>query len=385
MQKKLLVISSLYPSTKNPVRGIFVKEQVALLTKIYDVKVIAIEFPVKLSYRQELFEDVPIFYITFPIIKKFFPSSIIMFFIFAFLPVLRVVRSWKPDFIHLHDYKHFPEAFCLKYLLDCLTIPKFLTLHNIKSKPGLLNSKYTNWIYAITQNKAYENWNCIFTVNQRLADYVANYNQNTLVIGNGLRANEYDEDCETGKLHLKIEGSFFNIISVGNLVKTKGFDLLIRAVSIINKDNDSIKLYIFGSGCEEKALRTLIKSEGQEHNIYLKGCIENTILRNLYHRFDAFVLPSWSETFGIVYLEAMYSGLAVIGVENQGLWGLFKDEEEALFVKAHDIDDLIIKINRLKTDEEYRIRIAQNAQEKVKKEYMLDQLVSRIIKRYEDE
>ena len=85
----------------------------------------------------------------------------------------------------------------------------------------------------------------------------------------------------------------------------------------------NIQLIIVGEGKDRKRLEELIKNLDLSERVILAGAIENRILRNIYTFFNLFVLASYSETFGIVFLEAMYAGLPVIGIKGEGIYGLF--------------------------------------------------------------
>jgi len=99
--------------------------------------------------------------------------------------------------------------------------------------------------------------------------------------------------------------------------------------------------------------------------------------------FDLFVLASYSETFGIVFLEAMFAGLPVIGIKNEGIFGLAEDGKQALFAEPKNSKDLALKIKLLITDQILRQEIARAGQKLVQEKYMLPELMQRVIRVYE--
>jgi len=382
MKKKLLIISSLYPNPSNPFRGIFVQEQAHFLANLYNVRVIAYEFPLTHSQTSFTDQDIDVDYIKFPAMKNFFPSSIATFPLFMRKTILRIIHDWKPDIIHVHDYAHIPGLYWLKQWLCRMDIPHYLTLHNLKSMPGTMNRSSTNWFYRCTLKKALTGWDCIFTVNSKLREIVKNYTKNCVVIGNGIHEIEAVESNEVEEVKKFIDGAEFSIISVGNLIKTKGFDHLIDAVYEINKEGIDCRVVIVGQGPEYEILNSLLKGKYLEEKIILIGAKSNRIVRSLYHCFDAFVLPSWSETFGIVYLEAMYAGLPVIGVVGQGLSGILIDGKEALFCDPQNTCSLTEKIRELIMNTDYRIQVADNGKKTVFEKYLLKDVMQKVLAQY---
>jgi len=126
-----------------------------------------------------------------------------------------------------------------------------------------------------------------------------------------------------------------------------------------------------------------VKTNNLNAEVMFLGRIENNLLRNILPLFDLFVLASYSETFGIVFLEAMFAGLPVIGIQNEGIFGLAEDGKQALFAEPQNSKDLALKIKLLLTNQILRQEIAQAGQKLVQEKYMLSELIQRVIKGYE--
>jgi glycosyltransferase involved in cell wall biosynthesis len=178
------------------------------------------------------------------------------------------------------------------------------------------------------------------------------------------------------------EGSH-KLISVGNLTPEKGFSYLIEAVNILTDKGLDLQLVIVGKGTERAALNARIRALGLGGSIWLAGGLDNHIVRNLYQHFDLFVLPSYSETFGIVFLEAMDAGLPVLGIEGQGIHGLFEEGREALFAQPRDAASLADRIARFIQEPELAAQLARAGQTRVQKDFMLPGLIGRVREVYE--
>ncbi|PTB95820.1 hypothetical protein C9994_10100 [Marivirga lumbricoides] len=116
----------------------------------------------------------------------------------------------------------------------------------------------------------------------------------------------------------EVEKQFFirkakSIICIGRLVKLKGFDLVIRAMSDIVKKFPESNLTFLGSGPEEEKLKSITKQLKLENNIHFKGMVPNPEF--YLNKTEVFILASYLEGFGNVIIEAMASGCAVIATD----------------------------------------------------------------------
>ena len=114
-----------------------------------------------------------------------------------------------------------------------------------------------------------------------------------------------------------------NIISVGRLVKQKGFERLIEVFKIFNKAFPNSRLLICGEGKDGKKLEDYVHTNKMDNNILLLGNRKDVY--SLMKSSDLFVLLSRSEAFGIVFIEAMACGLPVMGSNVDGIKEIIKD------------------------------------------------------------
>ncbi len=375
----------MYPYNQNPVSGIFVQHQVEELAKHYRVKVISTNFSFPHKVTTTLENDIEVTRIFFSVYKPYFFSSIVSYFLFA-LPVIRkIYRDWAPDIVHVHDCRHIPELLILRTWLNKLAQLQFVSLHNIRSHPEMLPNNRIKWLYKCTMGLAYRNWSGLFTVNERLRNWISPYLEDSkiTVLGNAISPTVQCQSDIFDKLSVWLSKTRYKIISVGNLVPTKGFDILIEAVNILIKQGESIQLVIIGDGLERNKLISMIQVAGLQDIVFMTGSIENSIVRNIYPLFDAFVLPSYSETFGIVYIEAMFAGLPVIGTKGQGIDGIFTDQVECLLANPKDTANLVSRISFLMQNPEQAMKIAEAGKAKVRKDFMLPNLIQKVIDAYE--
>jgi glycosyltransferase involved in cell wall biosynthesis len=110
----------------------------------------------------------------------------------------------------------------------------------------------------------------------------------------------------------------FRFLSVGHLVPQKGFDVLLRALAICHAGGDGFHLTIVGRGYEENALRATARELGLEDAVTWLGAPERAAVPEIYRAADAFVLASRHESFGVVVIEALASGLPVVATRCGG-------------------------------------------------------------------
>ena len=111
----------------------------------------------------------------------------------------------------------------------------------------------------------------------------------------------------------------FTFLCVCNLVREhKRVDRLIRAFARAAVVRPMIRLVIVGDGPDEAALRALAHQCGVAHTVEFTGSLAPAGVRERMWQANAFVLPSAFETFGVVLVEALATGIPVISTRSRG-------------------------------------------------------------------
>lgn len=170
------------------------------------------------------------------------------------------------------------------------------------------------------------------------------------------------------------------IITTSRLVYKNGVDTLIKATAelCVKHRMSNIKLQILGDGPEREKLKNLAKELKVDNFIQFLGHIEPEKIYDYLAKADIFVRPSRSEGLGSSFLEAMGTGLPIIGTPVGGIPDFLKDGEMGLFCKVDDTKDLAEKIKKLMTDEEFAKRIAENGRKLVLENYSWDNVSVRM-------
>lgn len=139
-----------------------------------------------------------------------------------------------------------------------------------------------------------------------------------------------------------------SLISVGRLAPEKRMNWVIEAVAEAKKRVPDLSLDIYGEGAEKGRLQQQIKGMGCENYVRLCGFQK---LDEVYQNYDAYISASWVETFGVTLLEAVGSGLPIVGFDVPYGVQVFIDEgENGYKLPWGDIQGLADAIVRLFTE-----------------------------------
>jgi glycosyltransferase involved in cell wall biosynthesis len=153
-------------------------------------------------------------------------------------------------------------------------------------------------------------------------------------------------DNELFRFKQKKEMIYTTITCVARLVPIKNIDNLLRAWKIIEKRHPNYKLAIIGDGPEFVSLNELTLDLGLKTVVFL-GAINNSDIPTYFYNSVAFVLPSLSESWGLVVNEAMAAGLPIL-ISNKinASNALLQEGENGYGYEPSDIEDMAGKITK---------------------------------------
>jgi len=155
------------------------------------------------------------------------------------------------------------------------------------------------------------------------------------------------------------------IIFVGSLIKRKGVDILIEAFLRLRKDEHECQLLFVGEGGLRGELEKVVSSQGLQKDVKFMGQIPHSRIAELYSLSDIFVLPSNEESMGCVVLEAMSSGLALVGSRVGGIKDIIGENQNGLLFKPGDVSDLTRCLRSLIIDNKLRKNLGVKARQKI--------------------
>lgn len=116
--------------------------------------------------------------------------------------------------------------------------------------------------------------------------------------------------------------------TMGRMVEKKGFHLLLEAAAILKQRGHHFQIHLGGTGAMDAALRKKAKNFDISEEVRFLGWVADKAA--FFNNIDVFCLPSLHEPFGIVLLEAMAHGKAVIGFASEGPSEIIQNQEAVL-------------------------------------------------------
>ena len=305
----ILLLTHSYPDVKNKWRGVFVQEQVKALSIKHDVIVVCFKVDYShfapfsdYSFLKKHSERITEYEVT---INRSFPAITQAKYLsntYRFIEK-EILTKVKIDIIHSHF--SYPSGFLGTIIQKRKKIPCIITEHTWIKKYFRSRIHKQCVLYALKYSSG------VVSVSNALKDDIALFcSRNVSVIPNVIEVDKFylSEKQDDKTLNIGILGGMGNY--------RKGLDILIKSVSLL-KDMDLI-VHIGGDGILLEKFKTLSKESGVFEKCKFYGEILTEHIPDFYSRLDIFVLSSRDETFGVVVVEAMASGLPVIATDCGG-------------------------------------------------------------------
>lgn len=236
-----------------------------------------------------------------------------------------VSRHGRPDVVHAHFTKYALAASRSRYRSQFRLV---VTEHNSKFTPQGIPLPL-----RLKAAEAYRRSDAVVAVSQALAEVITNnFDMPVRVVPNIVDVDTFARPPRTAHDGIRL-------VSVGNLLPRKQMTLLLEGFALAFADRPEVRLAILGEGPERPALEELVGENGLEGRVSLPGQRNRAQIAQEFAGSDGFCLLSQWETFGVVFIEAMASGLPVLasrcggpeGFLHEGL-GLFAETASPLAV-----------------------------------------------------
>ena len=352
--------------------GVFCYQLAKALAKKHQVDYLTSRFHNQPKF--EIIEGVRVHRVTVLGRKDFSTStflSLITFFPSSLLAGLNLFRKNEYDIINAHFV--LPSGLSGVILSKFFKVPIVINLHggdiydpskNFSPHRYFVLRKLIKWILKHSEKVLAQS-----TSIKEIMSYYYNF-RNVDIIPLGIEKPRMNQKITREELGFTDDEII--LISVGRLVKRKGFEYAIRAVSrLINNYNiKNIKYIIVGDGPERGFLENLAKKLGAVEKVEFMGFVSEEKKYQLLSISDIYVLSSLHEGFGICLLEAMHFGLPIVATNDGGHTDFLTEGRNALLVPIKDDIALAEKIAELIKNESLRKSISQNNKKDVKKYYI---------------
>jgi phosphatidylinositol alpha-mannosyltransferase len=151
-----------------------------------------------------------------------------------------------------------------------------------------------------------------------------------------------------------------NILFVGRFESRKGLLDLLKAYRILRKTGCECRLLVIGGGPQEREARRYIMTR-RMGGVEFLGRVSDDVRDALFKTADVYCSPATGrESFGIVLLEAMAAGTAIVCSDIHGYKGVVRRGREALLVPPHEPKELAGALAKVLADDELRARMGES-------------------------
>lgn len=158
------------------------------------------------------------------------------------------------------------------------------------------------------------------------------------------------------------------LVSVGRLSKEKGYLDLLRISNVLLKNHSDWTLDIIGDGPEKKNLEKYIKEQNLENKVTLHGFQKKDYIDKILNKSSIYLMTSYTESFGIVLIEAMSHGLPCIAFSSaEGAKELIDSGSNGYLIKNRNNRAYIQKIEDLMENINVRKEIGKMGRANIKK------------------
>jgi spore coat protein SA len=176
--------------------------------------------------------------------------------------------------------------------------------------------------------------------------------------------------------------------------QAKGVFVFLRAIKTLEKRRKDFHVilggspYIYDTGSpkewQTKAEKKVLSLVRKLKSVSILGLVDYNELAKVYQSTDIFVNPViWQEPFGLVNIEAMATGLPVIGSKVGGIPEIIVDGKTGLLVPPNDIQALVEAIESLLEDEKLRVEMGREGRQRVENLFTWETHVNKLISLYQ--
>jgi glycosyltransferase involved in cell wall biosynthesis len=281
--------------------------------------------------------------------------------------ILSEIQTHDNPFRSMIVHTHGPRAGFIGRRATPKGVYKVYTEH-IWNRAYHLENKVNEWLQKRALRSLNYKTDMIIAVSNAVKDFLVQNklapDKRVIVIPNGIDLSEHkSQNTEYRASH----GHQPPVIgTVGNLNIQKGHQYLIEAMPMLLPRYPHLMLEIIGEGDERENMEAIIQDMHLQRNITLLGRGKANYLSKMA-KWNVFVLPSISETFGIAVLEAMEMGVPVVATKVGGVPDIISDKKNGLFVEPKNPRQIAKAVSDLLDHPAEAAKLSRAGKETVKK------------------
>ncbi len=254
------------------------------------------------------------------------------------------------DYDCLHAYTLFTDGNCARRFSRKYGVPYVVAVRNtdvntfFKVMPHLRSrgvaimrdAKAVFFLSEAYRNEVFEKY-----VPQKYRDEIL---KKTIIIPNGI--DDFWLDNAPGTVDNKEISKNIRLIYAGRIDKNKNIRTTQKAMSLLRAKGYSISLTVVGKVADKSEFEAVMQDK---YTNYIPNQKKEGLLQ-IYRDHDIFVMPSFTESFGLVYAEAMSQGLPIVYSKGQGFDGHFEDGSIGYRVDSHSAEDVADAVEKIVAD-----------------------------------
>lgn len=377
---QVLTLTPFYPTDQNDATGCFVAEPLAWLAKVGVQNTV---FAVKPFYRDVLGpqgSSIPGQWLRYFSLPGGFglPSAGAFLFARIISRIRRLHASQPIDLIHAHG--PLPCGHAAMLVSAELNIPYVVSVHGLDAFSTVqVGGRAGEWCRRISQ-RVYRSSRRAICISEHVREVVlegTGGSYRTSVVYNGV-----DPELFTPAASTSSDPSL--VLSVGNLIPTKGHDVLIRAAGFLAAEFPALRWEIIGDGPERARLQELCTQIQVADRVRFLGRQTRQQVATAMQRCTVFALPSRYEGLGCVYLEAMSAGKVAIGCRGQGIAEVIQHGTNGFLIGPDNDRELALAIAMLLRDEKRRRNIGAAARDTILERFTLAHQAESLLRIYRE-
>ncbi len=291
---------------------------------------------------------------------------------------IRAVRRWRADVLHLHTAM-------LWHVADAIRIatgtPIVYHVHSVDRAEYEIGEEPNPWLaHSQAQKQAIAASDRLIALtrpeSQLLARYYPEVRTKVRVVGNGIDDTPKARAAALGRRNT----GEITVLYSGRLVERKGIRELLAAIPEVLKTAPDTVFVLVGGPPPLTGAEVAAQWLGSEHapfhaQIRFTGWLAPERVAEWYEVADVLVVPSRYEPFGMVILEGMLYGLAIVAADMGGPAEILEHGRTGLLFPARDVTALGAALRWLLSNPRERQRIAQEAANEVRRRWLWDQQV----------
>jgi glycosyltransferase involved in cell wall biosynthesis len=284
--------------------------------------------------------------------------------------LIRLIRQFKPDIVNFH----FCESIAFFPIFLFCRLAGIGVAYHYHGEINPLNTLHWRNIHLSKLRLVSSSWNRVITVSEANKQFLRALNITTPidVVYNGIDVERFLQcSAEMGDRPAAKSGcDTLNCLYLGSIIDRKRVDILLRGFAIVKERCPAARLVVVGGGALEVASKKLSTELGLDEVVRFKGLMMQYPFEILKGS-DIFVSASESESFGLVFAEAMSFGLPVVACRVGGIPEVVEDGKTGLLVEANEPNALAEALLTLLGNRQLRVQMGDAGLKRVKVKFTL--------------